>query len=136
MPEAAFQWSLQIFKDPDLEPLFQDSCFFSKDPNPHLKFFYFWQCEIYFLLFFVYFFCCRQKTYSVKKQNWYNYFVLSQLTSPKQSHKEKKIFSTIGLIKNVKQNLWENIVQCWFYETSIEIFLIWHENSIVDLWNQ
>ena len=32
-------------------------------------------------------------------------------------------FSTIGLvalIKNIKQNIGENFVQCWFYETSIK----------------
>ena len=55
-------------------------------------------------------------------------------------------FSTICLIapiKNIKQNIEENIVQCWFYETSINIlrliskapltlFLICHQNSNVD----
>ena len=27
----------------------------------------------------------------------------------------------IASIKNIKQNVGENIVQCWFYETSVEI---------------
>ena len=27
----------------------------------------------------------------------------------------------LGSIKNIKQNIQENIVQCWFYETSIKI---------------
>ena len=44
----------------------------------------------YIILFsFVQCFCCRQQTYSGKKQNWF-YFERVQLTSPKQSRKNNK----------------------------------------------
>ena len=52
-----------------------------------------------------------------------------QQSSHKQSRKTKIVlnifFSRLGLIvaiKNIKQNIRENIVQCWFYETSIKIW--------------
>ena len=57
-------------------------------------------------------------------------FILYALkfSTPLNSRVKNKIsfnfFSTLGLIapiKIIKQNLGENIVQCWFYETSIKI---------------
>ena len=78
--------------------------------------------EICISPFFCVMFCCRQKTYNVMKQKWFN-FVRSQLV-PLNSCKKIKVFSTIGLIapiENIIQNIGENIVQWWFYETSIKI---------------
>ena len=53
-------------------------------------------------------------------------FCSLQLTSPKQPHiKIKQVWIStlcfIASIKSFKPNIWENIIQCWFYETSIEI---------------
>ena len=53
--------------------------------------------------------------------------VLSRLPSPKQSRKNKTSFEFIFCYKfdsnnkNIKQNIGENIVKCWFYEISIKI---------------
>ena len=64
-----------------------------------------------------------------KETNWF-YCVRSRVTSTKliQLHKKNTTvlnsFSKLGLItsiENIKQNIRENIVQCWFYETSINI---------------
>ena len=74
-------------------------------------------------------------------------FVRFQLTSPYQSRKKLKknlfYFRLMASIKNIKHNLQENIVQCWFYETGINILrliskapppllLIFRQNSNVD----
>jgi hypothetical protein len=80
-----------------------------------------------------------------------NKLVLFFTVSPPLNSRVKKkhvlnFFSTIGLIapiKNIKQNIGENFVQCLFYETSIKILrliskvalpllLICRQNSNVD----
>jgi hypothetical protein len=97
-------------------------------------------------------FLLLQKNLQRKETKWF-YFVRSQLTSSKQSRTKKQdmnIFSFIGLIppiKNIKQNIGENIVHCWFYKTSIKILqliskatppllLICRQNSNIDFVKQ
>ena len=55
-------------------------------------------------------------------------FILYALDSPPLNSCVKKkalnFFSMLGLtasIKNIKQTIGDNIVQCWFYETNIKI---------------
>ena len=66
-----------------------------------------------------------------RKENKWFYFVRSQLTSSKNSCKKRRNFKflfyyiyLIAPIKNIKQNKGENILKCWFYETTIKILLL------------
>ena len=56
-------------------------------------------------------------------------FIVYTPDSPSQNSRLKKktsldflsVLSLIASIKNIKQNIQESIVQCWFYKTSIKI---------------
>ena len=86
-----------------------------------------------FLLSFVHFFYFRQQTYSVNKQNGINLYALNS-PALNSSIKNKTSFELFfyyrfdGANKNIKQKKGENIVQCWFYETSIKIFRLISED--------
>ena len=63
-----------------------------------------------------------------RKKNWFYFVARLRLNFPKKSRKKIKqvwnMFHTscfIASIKNIKQNIRENIVQCWFYDPSIKI---------------
>ena len=76
-------------------------------------------------------------------------FILYTLNSPPLKSRVKKSVKFLGSIAPIKtrQNIGENIVQCWFYETSIKflrlisktpppLLLIFRKILILISWNQ